>query len=110
VWVRFSDRKGESSENNPVLGGWFDGDKFVLGGHTMILYTIADCLEAGLTHWQPRRGGPLPSPQIDPADIVPRPRRKMNLSPTERKRRSQRMRDYWANKRQEAAEATATDE
>jgi len=66
---------------------------------------------AGLTHWKPRYEDTPPSPHLTGTTdqrIATRTPIRMNLSDEERERRRQRMRDFWAKKRGQAAEM-ATD-
>jgi hypothetical protein len=44
------------------------------------------------------------APEIDRTDVIPRPTRKIYVSPDERERHAERMRNYWRKKRVEAAE------
>jgi hypothetical protein len=119
IWALFCTRNGEPRKDLPVREGVFDRSSynsdyigFFFGIHRNIAMSADYCPKAGLTHWQPRYDNTPPSPHLSSTTDQRAAARipiRMNLSDEERERRSQRMRDYWATKRADAA-AVTTDE
>jgi hypothetical protein len=108
VWVLFCKRNGEPRKLNPVKDADFvlsavfgeESLQFCLEKHRNVYFPPEYCPKAGLTHWQPRIDDIPPSPNLDPAYVAPRPRKIIiNVSPEERERRAERMRNYWRNRR-----------